>query len=100
MGLVAREIEAAGIPTVAISLALEITQSVGVSRALFLKWPLGHPLGEANATAQQRTVLYDSLHLLLTANAPGIIAEPGYRWRRQEYSEPAWEKLKEIVNGE
>ena len=93
MGLVAREIEAAGIPTVAISLALEITQSVGVPRALFFKWPLGHPLGEANAPAQQRTVIYDSMRLLLTASEPGIIAESGYRWRRQEYTEPEWEKL-------
>lgn len=96
MGLVAREIEAVGIPTVAISLALEITQNVGVPRALFIKWPLGHPLGEANATAQQRTVLYDSLHLLLTADTPGVIAQPGYRWRRQAYSEPSWEKLGEL----
>ena len=99
MGLVAREIEAAGIPTVAISLALEITQNVGVPRALFVKWPLGHPLGEANAEAQQRTILFDSLYLLLTATEPGLIAEPGYRWRRQEYSEPVWGKL-EIVNSE
>ncbi len=100
MGLVAREIEAAGIPTVVISLALEITQNVGVPRALFVKWPLGHPLGEANAAAQQRTIIYDSLRLLLTATEPGVIAQPGYRWRRQEYTEPSWEKLGEIVNGE
>lgn len=95
MGLVAREIEAAGIPTVAISLALEITQNVGVPRAVFVKWPLGHPLGEASAATQQRTILFDSLHLLLTATEPGIIAEPGYRWRRQEYTEPLWERLGE-----
>lgn len=92
MGLVAREIEAAGIPTVVISLALEITQRVGVPRALFVKWPLGHPLGEANAAAQQRTIIYDSLRLLLTATEPGVIAQPGYRWRRQEYAEPSWGK--------
>ena len=93
MGLVAREIEAVGIATVAISLALEITQSVGVPRTLFVKWPLGHPLGEANASAQQRTMIFDALHLLLTATEPGVIAQPGYRWRRQEYTEPSWEKL-------
>ncbi|HRJ44939.1 MAG: hypothetical protein KJZ86_21645 [Caldilineaceae bacterium] len=90
MGLVAREIEAAGIPTIAVSLARDVTASVGVPRALFLRWPLGHPLGEANALLQQRTILYDCLGLLLTATAPGVIAEPGYRWRRQEYAEPEW----------
>ncbi|MBI3959143.1 MAG: hypothetical protein HY328_10060 [Chloroflexi bacterium] len=94
MGLIAREIEAAGIPTVAISLAQELTASVGVPRAVFVKWPLGHPLGEANASAQQYTLIYDALHLLLTATEPGVIAEPGYRWRRQEYTEPEWSKLR------
>lgn len=89
----AREIEAAGIPTVALSLALEVTEAVGVPRALFVKWPLGHPLGEADAPAQQRTILYDALHLLLHAAEPGIIRQPGYRWRRHDYSEPTWERL-------
>jgi hypothetical protein len=100
VGLVAREVEAAGIPTVAVSLARELTESVGVPRALFLKWPLGHPLGEADAPAQQRTVIYDSLSLLLSASTPGVITQPGYPWRRQEYTEPEWERLGEIVNGE
>lgn len=93
MGLIAREIEAAGIPTVAISLTRDVTEQVGVPRALFVRWPLGHPLGEADAAAQQRTILYDCLHLLLTAQEAGIIAEPGYRWRRETYTEPQWEKL-------
>jgi hypothetical protein len=93
VGLIAREIEAAGIPTVAISLTQELTRSVGVPRAVFVKWPLGHPLGEANAPAQQRTVIYDALHLLLNAAVPGIIADPGYRWKRQEYTEPTWKLL-------
>ena len=71
MGLVAREVEAAGIPTVAVSLVRDVTESVGVPRTLFLKWPLGHPLGEADALLQQRTIIYDCLGLLLTATAPG-----------------------------
>lgn len=70
-----------------------MTESVGVPRALFVKWPLGHPLGEADALAQQRTIIYDALDLLLRAPAPGTIRQPGYRWRRHDYSEPAWERL-------
>jgi len=105
VGLVAREVEAAGIPTVAVSLARDITESVGVPRALFVKWPLGHPLGEAETPLQQRTIIFDCLQLLRQATQPGIIAEPGYRWRRQEYAEPGWEELKKeelkkIVNSE
>jgi D-proline reductase (dithiol) PrdB len=93
VGLIARAVEAAGIPTVAISLARDLTEAVGVPRALFVKWPLGRPLGEAGNATQQRAVLFAALHLLLTADTPGVIAEPGWRWRREHYQEPDWAKL-------
>lgn len=94
MGLIARAIEHVGIPTVSISLTKDLTAAVGVPRALFVKWPLGHPLGEPGNAAQQRTLIFDALKLLLTAQAPGIIAEPGYRWRRESYQEPSWATLR------
>lgn len=95
MGLIARAIERVGIPTVSISITKDLTEAVGVPRALFVKWPLGHPLGEPQQPAQQRTLIFDTLLLLKTAQEPGIIAEPGYRWRREQYREPAWERLSE-----
>ena len=95
MGLIARAIERVGIPTVSISITKDLTEAVGVPRAVFVKWPLGHPLGEPQNAAQQRTLIFDALYLLKTAQTPGIIAEPGYRWRREQYSEPVWAKLKE-----
>ena len=94
MGLIARAIETVGIPTVSISLTKELTAAVGVPRALFVKWPLGHPLGEPNHAAQQRTLIFAALRLLLDAQTPGIIAEPGYRWKRETYTEPDWLRLK------
>ena len=93
MGLIARAIEKAGIPTVSISITRDLTESVGVPRALFIKWPLGHPLGEAHNADQQRTLIYDALELLLTAEEPGIIKEPGYRWRRETYTTPDFSQL-------
>ena len=93
MGLIARIVEAAGIPTISISLTKELTLAVGVPRAIFLKWPLGHPLGEPDRPAQQRTVIYVALHTLLTAQAPGTLAEPAFRWRREDYVEPNWHLL-------
>jgi D-proline reductase (dithiol) PrdB len=93
VGLIARIVEAAGIPTVSISLTRELTLSVGTPRAVFLKWPLGHPLGEPGHPAQQRTVIYSALHTLLTAQEPGTLVEPGFRWRREEYAEPVWDTL-------
>ncbi len=96
MGLIARAIERVGIPTVSISITKDLTESVGVPRALFVKWPLGHPLGEAHNAEQQRTLIFDALELLITAREPGIIKEPGYRWRREEYSPPDFDQLAAI----
>ncbi|MBA3946890.1 MAG: hypothetical protein H0X37_20300 [Herpetosiphonaceae bacterium] len=91
MGLIARTIEAAGIPTVSIMLLREIAEKVKAPRTLLLRWPFGHPLGEPGNRAQQLTVLHAALTLLVEATVPGTIAEPGYRWRREHYTEPgAW----------
>lgn len=96
MGLIARAIEMVGIPTVSISITKDLTASVGVPRALFVKWPLGHPLGEPHQPAQQRTLIFAALRLLREAQTPGMILEPGYRWKRETYSEPDWTLLSEI----
>jgi D-proline reductase (dithiol) PrdB len=96
VGLIARSIEAAGIPTVVISITRDLTEAVGAPRAVFVKWPLGHPLGEADNAAQQRTLIFDALRLLVNATEPGIIHDPGYRWRREDYSEPDWGALRGV----
>ncbi len=72
---------------------------MGTPRALFLKWPLGHPLGEPERPAQQRTVIYLALQVLLTAQEPGFIVEPGLRWRRETYAEPDWSLLTQATTG-
>ena len=95
MGLIARAVEAVGIPTVSISITKDLTEAVGVPRAVFIKWPLGHPLGEPNKPLQQRTLIFTALQLLLEASTAGVIAEPGYRWRRENYTEPNWASLKQ-----
>ena len=94
MGLIARAIEAVGIPTVTISIAKDLTLAVGVPRAIFVKWPLGHPLGEPHNPAQQRTMIFLALRLLQEAQEPGVLQEPGFRWRREEYAEPDWSQLR------
>ena len=86
MGLVQRAIEAAGLPTVGITLQKEITRKVKPPRALYLRYPFGHPMGEAFAKAQQRTILLDALTALETVTEPGTILEPGYRWKRHQFA--------------
>ncbi len=85
MGLVQRAIEAGGIPTIGISLLKEITEKVRPPRALYLRYPFGHPLGEAHRLAQQRAILLAALHGLETITTPGTILEPGFRWRRTRF---------------
>lgn len=91
--MIARTIEAAGVATTSISIAKDLTAAVGVPRAVFVKWPLGHPLGEAGNVAQQRTMVFEMLKLLVAATEPGQIAAPNYRWRREAYREPDWSLL-------
>lgn len=86
MGLVQRAIEAAGVPTVGITLQKEVTRRVRPPRALYLRYPFGHPMGEAFATAQQRSILVDALTALETLTEPGQIVEPGYRWKRHRFA--------------
>jgi hypothetical protein len=56
-------------------------------RALYLRWPFGHPLGEPGNIAQQLTILHDAFEFLYTAQ-PGELRTLHYRWRRHSYSIP------------
>ena len=85
MGLVQRAIEAEGIPTIGISILKEVTEKVRPPRSVFLRYPFGHPLGEAFNVAQQRTILLDALRALEMIVEPGTILEPGYPWRKHHF---------------
>ncbi|MCU0493598.1 MAG: hypothetical protein MUD01_18580 [Chloroflexaceae bacterium] len=92
MGLIARIVEAAGIPTVCIIGLKEIAEKVRPPRSVHLKWPFGHPLGEPGDRAQQLSAMHYALRALYEVREPGAILEPGWRWRREAYSEPNdWE---------
>ena len=86
MGLLAREIEAAGVTTVALALVKEVAVAARAPRFLYLRWPFGHALGEPGNAAQQRTVLHDMLSMAAAAPRPGLVVELPYRWRRETYS--------------
>ena len=88
MGLIARTIEAAGIPTVSIIGLKEIAEKVHPPRSVYLKWPFGHPLGAPGNRAQQLSAIHYALRALYEVRQPGAILEPGWAWRREEYAEP------------
>jgi D-proline reductase (dithiol) PrdB len=70
---------------VSISLVRDITVQVRPPRALCLRWPFGHPLGEPFAVAQHGRILRDMLQALETMQEPGAIIDLDYRWRREHY---------------
>ncbi len=86
MGLLAREIEACGVSTVALALVRELAVMVKAPRMLYLRWPFGHALGEPHKRDQQYTVLHDAFSMARCAPRPGLIVDLPYQWRRQAYT--------------
>lgn len=82
-GLLQREIEKAGIPTVSISNIPETTERVCVPRTAFIQYPFGRQLGEVGDRAGQRRICDDMCDLLETAKEP-----PCYRHLPYEWPEP------------
>jgi hypothetical protein len=72
VGLIAREIESRGIPTVCLTSALSITQAVAAPRALFVDFPLGHTAGKAHDRELQRDIVRRALSTFSDFTAPGI----------------------------
>ena len=85
MGLLAREIEACGVTTVALALVRELAAQVKAPRMLFLHWPFGHALGEPHNHLQQETVLHDVCSMAHLAPRPGLVVDLPYQWKRQVY---------------
>jgi len=97
VGLIQREIEAAGIPTIGISIVRGYSEEVRPPRTVFLRWPFGHPLGEPGRSQQQRAVLLEAFRHLYAIHEPGRIVELPFRWRREDYADyvaPAPEELR------
>lgn len=81
VGLVASELENAGMSTVTISMRPDISFAMKVPRAVYVRFPLGNPMGEPGRADQQRRILDHLFELLETATEPQILELP-YRWRR------------------
>jgi len=84
VSLVARHLEANGIPTVVYSVARDITASAFTPRAVFTNYPLGNPCGRPRDPTNQREVLRAGLKLLESATAPGTIVDLPYVWSESD----------------
>jgi D-proline reductase (dithiol) PrdB len=81
VGLVASELEGAGMSTVTVSMRPDISLAMKVPRAVYVRFPLGNPMGEPGRADQQRRILEDLFELLESADEPQVVELP-YRWRR------------------
>lgn len=72
-GLVARAIEAAGIPTMTLAVVKEVVESVRPPRVAFYDGELGSVAGKPNYAEHQRRILDESLRLIEPMDQPGIL---------------------------
>jgi hypothetical protein len=80
LALVARHLEANGIPTVVMGAAKDIVERVGVARFLFSDFPLGNAAGRPHDPASQDLTLDLALDLLEQAHAPRTTVQSPLRW--------------------
>ncbi len=80
MSLVARHLEANGIPTVVFGTARDIVEHCGVARYVFVDFPLGNPCGKPYDVDMQHEILELGLDLLETATEPRTTVVAPHEW--------------------
>jgi hypothetical protein len=80
VGLIARHVEAAGIPTLCMGSAIDILKAANPPRAAFLDFPLGHTTGKPHEPELQREILVQAIDSFNTMTEPGSIKTLPFRW--------------------
>ena len=80
VSLIARHLEANGIPTVVMGCAKDIVEHCGVARFLFSDFPLGNSAGKPHDKDSQELTLELALALLETAAEPRTTLQSPLRW--------------------
>jgi hypothetical protein len=80
VSLVARHLEAHGIPTVIMGCARDIVEHCGVPRFVFSDFPLGNSAGRPFDAASQEQTLELALRVLESAPGPRTTVQSPQRW--------------------
>ena len=83
MGLVARAVEAAGIPTVTLNMIWPFQRMIGMPRVAAIEYPFGRPYGDVGDTATQREVVLAALALFEKAREPGLVEHLPFVWHEE-----------------
>ena len=94
VSLVARHLEANGIPTVVLGSALDIVEHCRVPRFAFLDFPLGNPCGKPYDVAMQRDVVGAALELFESESPQPTLRLP-QRWHEGEDWRDAYMEIRE-----
>lgn len=92
MPVLARLVEAAGIPTVIVTMMPDTADALVAPRVVGVEFPFGHPFGMPEDRAMQRTVLETAVTVLAGARRPGTRVDVDIEWpqsRKEAYR--AWQ---------
>ena len=78
--MLARWIEAAGIPTVVVTMMPDVADALLTPRVVGVEFPFGHPFGMPGDRAMQRRVLAAALTVLGGAARPGTRVDVDLEW--------------------
>jgi hypothetical protein len=84
VGLVQREIEAAGFKTISLSMIPELTASAGAPRIAAIEHPFGMTFGMPGDAAGQVAVLRATLQALEGIAKPGGVMHLPFKWESTE----------------
>ena len=94
MGLVARVIEAAGIPTVTLEMVWIFQRMIGIPRVAAIEHPFARPYGDVSDVATQRSVVLAALALFETASGPGHLEHLPMAWPPDPDERQSWHPAK------
>lgn len=77
-----RAIERRGIPTVSLSVALDVTQHAKPPRVVFLPFIMGHHFGVPYHKELQSRIIHEALDHLVEAKESGEIRYPQLNWAK------------------
>lgn len=80
MPVLARRIEAAGIPTVVVTMMPDLAEAMITPRILGVEFPFGHPFGLPGDPGLQRRVLEAALFVLAGGAVPGTRVDVDVEW--------------------
>jgi hypothetical protein len=109
VGLVSREMEKNGIPTVCLTQMPFITARIGVPRAVAIEFPFSMIYGHPGDRETHKKILRHMLDAARDARGPGAIVELPYAWPEEDFKKRDWfpkenppwmtdqEKIKEML---